>query len=137
MAAISGQGCSANSCFNSSGMPLLASDTISTHRSTARRSLKIAAITCKIDTGHHLADRVDGIENIAQTNKMRSLDHSNDPYRFRLNLRPQQRMQPFPRRQIRAPPQDLRQPFTQTDQLHKAETLRVIVNKHIDVAVIP
>jgi hypothetical protein len=36
---------------------------------------------------HHFTDCVDGFENIVQANKMSSLDHSNNPYRFGLDLR--------------------------------------------------
>lgn len=75
-----------NSPFNSFGMPLLASDTISTHNRTAK--LVVAPATREIHAGHHFTDCIDCFGNIAQANKVSSLDHSNDPYRFGLNLRP-------------------------------------------------
>jgi hypothetical protein len=50
--------------------------------------LVVTPLTRKINTRHHLTNRVDGFENVTQADKMRSLDHSNNPYRFGFDLRP-------------------------------------------------
>jgi len=76
------------------------------HPVTKRRNtLRYCALRPYIYQTHQaFAYRVDSFENILQTNKMRSLDHSNDPYRFSFNLRLQQGVQPISRGQIGGAP---------------------------------
>jgi hypothetical protein len=70
--------------------------------------LEVAAILLELDAGYHLGGPVDGIQNVAQTNDLRALDHSEYLDGLGLNPRPQQRVKAVTRRKISRSLENLR-----------------------------